>query len=226
MPGGTKNNKFFGAAAVTVRAAAGSSAVGAPMMPMRERRQIVHALAGFDDHAAAIAAVTAVGAAMGHEFLAAKAEAAVASFAGLDLNFDPINEHGNGPSAPTTLALRGSPLRPSHGCSAYPKLLAAQVLKRPRAWPKKTGRSTVDRPRRFSRSPLSAGRSQSVLCSAPDAHPAPAAIERDDAVDQCEQRVVLPLADSAARRVTAADLANQDVAGNDLFTAVPLMPRR
>ena len=52
------------------------------MFAMGQRRQAIDARLGHEDDAAAVAAVAAVGSAARNEFLAAKAEAAVAPFAG------------------------------------------------------------------------------------------------------------------------------------------------
>ena len=60
---------------------------------MGQRRQIVDAAPGDDNHATAGAAIAAVRAALRNVFLAAKADAAVAAAAALDLNGDAIDEH-------------------------------------------------------------------------------------------------------------------------------------
>ena len=64
------------------------------MFAVGQRSEAIDTGFGQEDHAAAVAAVAAVGAAARNEFLAAKAEAAVASFAGRHLNFHSIDEHG------------------------------------------------------------------------------------------------------------------------------------
>ena len=56
--------------------------------------QVVDAVLGDDDHAAAVAAVAAVGPALGDVLLAPEADAAVAAAASLDFDSDAIDEHG------------------------------------------------------------------------------------------------------------------------------------
>jgi hypothetical protein len=58
--------------------------------------ETVDSFAGQNDHAAPVAPVASVGAAPGHVLLASKADAAVSSVAGLDLNFDFVDEHLGG----------------------------------------------------------------------------------------------------------------------------------
>ena len=60
---------------------------------MCQRGQIVDAIFGDNDHAAALTAIATVGTAVRHILLAPKADAAVAAAAALDLNRDAIDEH-------------------------------------------------------------------------------------------------------------------------------------
>ena len=65
------------------------ASVGARNAKVGER---VHALDGFQVHAAAETAIAAVGAAEGHEFLAPETDAAAAAVAGLHLEFGFVDE--------------------------------------------------------------------------------------------------------------------------------------
>ena len=58
-----------------------------------QRGQAVDALLGHDDHAAAVAAVAAVGTALGDVTLAAEAAATVAAVAGRHLDLHAIDKH-------------------------------------------------------------------------------------------------------------------------------------
>jgi hypothetical protein len=60
---------------------------------VRERRQVIDAVAGDNDHAPPFAAIAPVGPAMGHIFLAAEADAPVPAAAALDFDGDAVNEH-------------------------------------------------------------------------------------------------------------------------------------
>ena len=64
---------------------------------MGQGGKAVDAFLGDEDHAAAVAAVAAVGPAAGDVFLAAEADAAVAPLAGLDADFDFVDEHVSPP---------------------------------------------------------------------------------------------------------------------------------
>ena len=87
------DDQVVGAFALLVCAAAGRAVVGAPEAVMGEGGEVVDAVFGDDDHAAAIAAVAAVGAAVRDIFFAPKADAAVAAAASLDFDGDAIDEH-------------------------------------------------------------------------------------------------------------------------------------
>ena len=64
------NDQIFGTSPCLFAAAARCAACGAPKAMVRQRGQIVHAIFGDDDHAAAIAAVAAVGTAVRDIFCA------------------------------------------------------------------------------------------------------------------------------------------------------------
>ena len=72
---------------------AGLAAFGLPMMPAGEIEQGVLVRIGDEDDAAAVAAVAAVGAALGDVFLAAEGDASVPAVAGFHLNDGFIDEH-------------------------------------------------------------------------------------------------------------------------------------
>src|SRR5690242_3718750 len=73
------------------------------IMEVEQRRQRV---VGFEKDRAAVAAVTAVGAAAGDELFAAKRDAAGASVAALDEDVDLVDEHRDGRGRRRPLALR------------------------------------------------------------------------------------------------------------------------
>ena len=90
------DDQVVGALALLVGAAAGRAAVGPPEAVMGQGGEIVDAIFGDDDHAAAVAAVAAVGPAVRDVLFAPKADAAVAAAASLDFDGDAIDEHRNG----------------------------------------------------------------------------------------------------------------------------------
>ena len=68
--------------------------LGDPVVLSFEVQQGVHAGGGDRDHAAPVAAVAAVRAALGDELLPSEADAAVAAFSATNVDFSAINEHG------------------------------------------------------------------------------------------------------------------------------------
>ena len=72
-------------------------AVRAPLRPevrrLAEAGQVAQVAVGDQDDIAAVAAVTAVGAALGHVLLAPEADAAVAAAAALDIDRGSVGEH-------------------------------------------------------------------------------------------------------------------------------------
>src|SRR5262245_6114187 len=88
------DDEGLAAAALTIRATTGRAACRPPEAVMRKRCEVVHAVSGDDDDAAALAAIAPVGTAMRDVLFAAEADAAVAAAASLGLNRDAIDEHG------------------------------------------------------------------------------------------------------------------------------------
>ena len=68
-------------------------AEAAPKAMLGQSRQVIDAVFGDDDHAAAVAAVAAVRATLRYVFLAPEAPAAIAAAAPLDFDSDAIDEH-------------------------------------------------------------------------------------------------------------------------------------
>jgi hypothetical protein len=66
---------------------------GIPFSSLNKIREIVDALPGHDDHAAASPTIAAIGTAFGDVSLAPKADAAVAAIAGPHFDFHSIDEH-------------------------------------------------------------------------------------------------------------------------------------
>ena len=83
------------APAEAVRALAVLAASGLPVPLVREVGQVRVAVRRADDHAPAVAAVAAVGAAAGRVFLVAKAEATVAAVTPAHEERHPVDEHGS-----------------------------------------------------------------------------------------------------------------------------------
>ncbi len=92
--GRDENDQIVGAGAVALGAAARLARLGPPMLAVHQRREAVDARLGDNDHAAAVAAVAAVGPATRNVLLAPEADATVAPFAGFDLDRDAVDEHG------------------------------------------------------------------------------------------------------------------------------------
>ena len=216
------DHQILAVAAVAIRAAAALAAFGLPVFLLRERRQAVDALGRDDDHAAAVAAVAAVGPAARNVLLAAKADAAVAAAAGLDLQSDAIDEHENCLARRSLIQLSGS-------------RAADRRATRPHEAKKGSpdrGPPPIEHPMqsRSGRGGTKLAQAHDSLSCADDVDAATFAIEFDHAVDQREQRVVGALADAAAGVELRADLAHQDVAGDDLLAgefldAAPLAVR-
>ncbi len=87
------NYQVGGIVAVAIGAGATLARLGVPMVALRKLSQTVDPRRGHEDHAAAVAAVTAVGSAAGDVFFATKAGAAVAAASGADINLNSIDEH-------------------------------------------------------------------------------------------------------------------------------------
>ena len=87
------NQQILGRPAVAADAAAGLAVLGLPLAAMGQGCKAIDPLFGDKDHAAAVAAVAAVGPAAGDVFLPAKADAAVTPFARLHSNFRFIDKH-------------------------------------------------------------------------------------------------------------------------------------
>ncbi len=66
------------------------------MFAVGKRGQTIDAGLGAENHAAAVAAVAAIGSAERDVLFAAEADATVSAVAGIDLDFDAIDEHGEG----------------------------------------------------------------------------------------------------------------------------------
>ncbi len=88
------NDQILGVPAMTLFAAAVPSALGPPLLAMRECRERINARFGDQNDAAAVAAVAAVRSAARNILLAAKADATITAPAGFDFNGDTIDEHG------------------------------------------------------------------------------------------------------------------------------------
>src|SRR5439155_23296733 len=92
-----------------------------PPSPL-ERGEVAKRRVGDQDDVAAVAAVAAVGTALGNELLAAEAERAVAALSGLDVNRRTVAEHGRTvapslPGRPARATTRGQP-RVTNECRA------------------------------------------------------------------------------------------------------------
>ena len=81
------DDQVIAALAVALLAHAVLAALGLEAALMAEVDQGTDVLVGLDPHIAAIAAVAAIGATQRNELLAAKADAAIATIAGYDINF-------------------------------------------------------------------------------------------------------------------------------------------
>ena len=88
-----EEREILRAAALAVRRTAGGAVLGPPLAAMGEGGQRIDTRPGLEDHAAAVAAVTAVGAALRHIFLAPKAAHAAAAIAGGHLDLNTIHKH-------------------------------------------------------------------------------------------------------------------------------------
>src|SRR5580658_1171678 len=179
-------------AVVAAAALAVLTAVGARDAKIR---QGVHALHGLQIDAAAQTAVTAIGAAEGHEFLAAKAHAAAAAVAGLDLEFGFVDEF----HAADSLAPHGAESKKG-GRLPYPLRCLMASPKGPRI-------SLL----------LGNDVDVGVPLGALD-------LEFNDAVGLREQGVIGADADVHAGAIHRAALTDQNVAGKHVLTAEFLDP--
>ncbi len=87
-----KDDQIFGRRPVAIRGAAGLAVLGLPKFYVGQGGKAVDAFLGQEDHAAAVAAVAAVGTAAGHEFFPAETDATVTPFARLNLDFHFIDK--------------------------------------------------------------------------------------------------------------------------------------
>lgn len=94
---GDGDNEVGGGAAVFVRALSVGAVFCAEDRLVIEGDEVGGIGVGFEDDAAAVAAVAAVGSAAGDEFFTAEAAAAVAAVAGFGVDADLVNKlHGGG----------------------------------------------------------------------------------------------------------------------------------
>src|SRR5690606_9912734 len=91
--GGHLDDQVLGIAAMAAGTAAAFAVGGLPVALAREGGQAIDAGRGHEDHAAAVAAVAAVRTTAGHVLLPAKAQAAIATAPGLDLDGNRIDKH-------------------------------------------------------------------------------------------------------------------------------------
>ena len=86
-------DQVLGRGPVAIGPGAALAAGGLPLLAMGQGGEAVDALLGHEDHAAAVAAVAAVGAAARDVFLPAEADAAVTPVARLEPHFHFVNKH-------------------------------------------------------------------------------------------------------------------------------------
>ena len=93
---GTGTSTELSVATGPVAAFSVTAALGLVLRVEAEVEQRVVMLAGHEYHVAAAPAVAAAGTAPGNELLAPERKTAVAAVAGFDLDFNFVDEHGNG----------------------------------------------------------------------------------------------------------------------------------
>ena len=95
VPGGTAIDQVLAGGPVAIGAGAVLARLGLPRLAMGEHGEAIDAFAGDEDHAAAVAAVAAVGAAQGDVLFPPEADATVAPLARLETNHHFIDKHSS-----------------------------------------------------------------------------------------------------------------------------------